>query len=359
MPLKKGKANIGSNIKEMEKSGHPHKQAVAAALHTAYDAETKARPEGMSPRLHEDLTKQGYSYSETRKGTHVYTHPTKGPHKATNNRYEPPAKDAAADAQNLEYPRKGEGLRAHKAAVQKEGATKGSAASNRSNVKLDHPKSRKFPGGVRLDSAMDTPAKTREPMSVTTTVMHQHPSGAKASKTTARSYEPQASLAQAKAIATQGTMPGQEKKEAKPAKESKSANDAWGGRDVSDAKMGPETEHAKVQRLHTNYKRSTGNNADNVREHAPEDLQQRYGLSKSGGEKLHGLIHGKDAAADYSTASAVKGGETRKRNRQGYMTPVGGDNQPAMTTSPNSAIPVTRDQQGGYDASAAWTGREL
>lgn len=38
MPLEKGKskATIGHNIEEMEKSGHPHKQAVAAALHTAH-----------------------------------------------------------------------------------------------------------------------------------------------------------------------------------------------------------------------------------------------------------------------------------------------------------------------------------
>jgi len=32
MPLKKGKSNISSNIREMRKAGHPMKQAVAAAL---------------------------------------------------------------------------------------------------------------------------------------------------------------------------------------------------------------------------------------------------------------------------------------------------------------------------------------
>ena len=37
MPLKHGKSKkvIGQNIKEMEASGHPRKQAIAAALNTA------------------------------------------------------------------------------------------------------------------------------------------------------------------------------------------------------------------------------------------------------------------------------------------------------------------------------------
>jgi hypothetical protein len=37
MPLKHGtsRKTIGSNISEMERAGHPHKQAVAAALDTA------------------------------------------------------------------------------------------------------------------------------------------------------------------------------------------------------------------------------------------------------------------------------------------------------------------------------------
>ena len=37
MPLSKGKSRkvISRNIKEMKKSGHPHKQAVAAALNQA------------------------------------------------------------------------------------------------------------------------------------------------------------------------------------------------------------------------------------------------------------------------------------------------------------------------------------
>ena len=37
MPLKKGKsrATVGRNIREMEASGHPHDQSVAAALNQA------------------------------------------------------------------------------------------------------------------------------------------------------------------------------------------------------------------------------------------------------------------------------------------------------------------------------------
>jgi hypothetical protein len=35
MPLKPGKKNIGRNIKEMEKSGHPRDQSIAAALNEA------------------------------------------------------------------------------------------------------------------------------------------------------------------------------------------------------------------------------------------------------------------------------------------------------------------------------------
>lgn len=35
MPLLKGKSEIGHNVTEMEKAGHPRAQAVAAALKTA------------------------------------------------------------------------------------------------------------------------------------------------------------------------------------------------------------------------------------------------------------------------------------------------------------------------------------
>lgn len=43
MPLHKGKSKkvIGENIKEMQEAGHPHKQAVAAALSQARKAGAK------------------------------------------------------------------------------------------------------------------------------------------------------------------------------------------------------------------------------------------------------------------------------------------------------------------------------
>lgn len=45
MPLKKGKSRkvIGENIAEMERSGHPHSQSIAAALSSArkYGAKIK------------------------------------------------------------------------------------------------------------------------------------------------------------------------------------------------------------------------------------------------------------------------------------------------------------------------------
>ena len=44
MPLKPGKKNIGANIKEMVKAGHPYDQAVAAAMLTARKNKKRGSP---------------------------------------------------------------------------------------------------------------------------------------------------------------------------------------------------------------------------------------------------------------------------------------------------------------------------
>ncbi len=47
MPLKKGKKNIGSNIKEMEASGHSKAQSIAASLNEARKSGAKIpKPKG-------------------------------------------------------------------------------------------------------------------------------------------------------------------------------------------------------------------------------------------------------------------------------------------------------------------------
>lgn len=50
MPLLKGKENIGHNITEMEAAGHSKKQAIAAALHTAYGNKGMKRKPGLSKK---------------------------------------------------------------------------------------------------------------------------------------------------------------------------------------------------------------------------------------------------------------------------------------------------------------------
>ncbi len=46
MPLLKGKKNFKSNVKEMVKSGHPQKQALAAAYKKARDSSAKSYQKG-------------------------------------------------------------------------------------------------------------------------------------------------------------------------------------------------------------------------------------------------------------------------------------------------------------------------
>lgn len=48
MPLKPGKKNIGKNIKEMENSGHPKDQAIAASLNVARKSGAKVAPKNTS-----------------------------------------------------------------------------------------------------------------------------------------------------------------------------------------------------------------------------------------------------------------------------------------------------------------------
>lgn len=43
MPLQPGKKNVGKNIKEMEKSGYPRNQAIAAALTKARESKPKKK----------------------------------------------------------------------------------------------------------------------------------------------------------------------------------------------------------------------------------------------------------------------------------------------------------------------------
>lgn len=50
MPLKKGKANIGRNVGELEKSGRPHKQAVAIALDVARRSGARIPPNPNKPK---------------------------------------------------------------------------------------------------------------------------------------------------------------------------------------------------------------------------------------------------------------------------------------------------------------------
>ena len=55
MPLQKGSSQkvISTNIREMQAAGHPHNQAVAAALHTAHPkAKKRKAPYMLSAAMH-------------------------------------------------------------------------------------------------------------------------------------------------------------------------------------------------------------------------------------------------------------------------------------------------------------------
>jgi hypothetical protein len=69
MPLHKGKSKkvISENIEEMQASGHPHKQAVAAALHNAdpqgIKAPTKMKGGHRSSGKREGANQGRYDYA--------------------------------------------------------------------------------------------------------------------------------------------------------------------------------------------------------------------------------------------------------------------------------------------------------
>jgi len=63
MPLKKGKANIGSNISEMVKAGHPRDQAIAAALNVARQRRADGGQIPDTPGVKEVVTHSGPIHS--------------------------------------------------------------------------------------------------------------------------------------------------------------------------------------------------------------------------------------------------------------------------------------------------------
>lgn len=85
MPLLPGKKNIGHNVEEMEKSGHPHKQAVAAALHTALDDDGE---EGtLNSKLMKSAQRQGAIMSHDAPEMHSTTAMTQADVNKHNERY--------------------------------------------------------------------------------------------------------------------------------------------------------------------------------------------------------------------------------------------------------------------------------
>jgi hypothetical protein len=60
MPLLPGKKNIGHNISEMEKAGHPKSQAIAASLNKARESGVKI-PKKKHSESHKSKSDRGYS----------------------------------------------------------------------------------------------------------------------------------------------------------------------------------------------------------------------------------------------------------------------------------------------------------
>jgi hypothetical protein len=71
MPLLKGKSEIGHNIKEMEESGHPHNQAVAAALRTAGVPKARDMATMPSSGLPQGFRNANFSANDMWKGRRV------------------------------------------------------------------------------------------------------------------------------------------------------------------------------------------------------------------------------------------------------------------------------------------------
>ena len=73
MPLLPGKKNIGKNISEMEKSGHPKKQAIAASLNEARKSGAKIPKKKSKPKMpekkkvHEVSAKRIHDYGKKKK----------------------------------------------------------------------------------------------------------------------------------------------------------------------------------------------------------------------------------------------------------------------------------------------------
>jgi hypothetical protein len=88
MPLHKGtsKRIIGANIREMQASGHPHKQAIAAALHEARESGAKipVKHKGKHMAKHKlshAAEVKGGKHSHEHKKEHEHKHEHKKEHK--------------------------------------------------------------------------------------------------------------------------------------------------------------------------------------------------------------------------------------------------------------------------------------